>query len=107
MELLAPLQPAGTVTVTTIPMDGPEMAKYAGTYTNPPDRVDLTIREGKLYFHHGTQDADVTKIGDLRFSITPAGAGIAQTFALVPGPDGTIAFLHMGSRAFRRPPRAL
>ena len=106
LELLAPLQPAAPTTVTTIPMDAPEMVKYAGSYTNPPERIDLAIREGKLYVHRGTQDAEVTKIGDLRFSFTPAGAAAAQTFVLVPGPDGTIAFLHMSSRAFRKPPRA-
>ncbi len=106
LELLAPLQPAAATAVTTIPMDGSEMMKYAGTYTNPPARVDLALRDGKLYFRRGTQDTEVTKIGDLQFSITPVAGGAAQTFALVPGPDGTIAFLHMGSRAFRRPPRA-
>ena len=106
LELLAPLQPAAPASVTTIPMDAAEMMKYAGTYTNPPARVDLVLRDGKLYFRRGTEEAEVAKIGDLRFSITPAAGGTAQTFALVPGPDGTIAFLHMGSRAFRRPPRA-
>ena len=106
LELLAPLQSAGPAVVTTIPMDASELAKYAGSYTNPPERIDLAIRDGKLYFHRGTQDGEVTKVGDLRFSITPAGAAGAQTFVLVPGPDGTIAFLHMSSRAFKRPPRA-
>ncbi len=106
LELLAPLQPAAPLAATTIPMDASELMKYAGTYTNPPARVDLALRDGKLYFRRGTQEAEVTKIGDLQFSVTPAVGDAAQTFALVPGPDGTIAFLHMGSRAFRRSPRA-
>lgn len=79
--LQAPLQPAAPASTTPIAMDAAEMAKYAGSYTNPPARVDLAVRDGKLYFRRGS----------------------AQTFALVPGPDGTIAFLHTGSRAFKRP----
>jgi hypothetical protein len=54
------------------------------SYSNPPARVDLAVRDGKPYLRRGP----------------------AQTCALVPGPDGTIAFLHMGSRAFKRPTRA-
>jgi len=42
------------------------------------------------------------KVGDLRFPVTAAGAAPAQTFALVPGHDGAIAFLHTGSRAFKK-----
>lgn len=105
LELLAPLQPATPAVTTPIAMDPAEMAKYVASYINPPVRVDLAVREGKLYFRRGTQEAAVTKVGDLRFSITPAAGGPAQTFALVPGPDGAIAFLHMGSRAFKRPTR--
>jgi len=106
LELLAPLQPAAPAATPTIAMDAAEMAKYAGTFTNPPVRLDLAVREGKLYFRRGTQESEVTKIGDLRFSVAVAGGGPAQTFALVPGPDGTIAFLHMGSRAFKRATRS-
>ena len=44
------------------------------------------------------------KVGDLRFQVVPAGGSTPQRFALVPGPDGGIGFLHMGSRAFRKIP---
>jgi len=102
LELLAPLQPAVTETRTAIAMEATEVAKYAGSYTNPPQRIDLVAREGKLYFRSGAQENEATKIDDLRFSVTPPGGGTTQTFALVTGPDGTIAFLHMGSRAFKK-----
>jgi hypothetical protein len=47
----------------------------------------------------------VTKIGDLRFSFTPAAAATAQSFALAPaGPDGSVGFAPIGSRAFRKTP---
>ena len=78
------------------------MARYAGSYANPPQRVELSVRDGRLYFRRGADDSEVTKIDDLGFSLAAAGGAPAQRFALVPGPDGTIAFLHMGSRAFRK-----
>ena len=68
-------------------------------------RIDLAVREGKLYFRRGAQEAEATKVGDLRFAVTPpAPAATPQTFTLVPGPDGAIGFLHMGSRALKRIP---
>jgi CubicO group peptidase (beta-lactamase class C family) len=102
LEMLAPLQPATTPSTAPIAMDPGEMAKYAGSYVNPPARVDLVLRTGKLYFRRDGQEAEVTKIGDLRFSIVPAAGDTPQRFALVPGPDGAIGFLHMGSRAFKK-----
>ena len=105
LELLAPLQPAVPPSTAAIAMDAAEMARYTGSYTNPPQHVDLAIRDGKLYFRRGTQEGEVTKVGDLRFSVAFAG-GPAQTFALVPGPDGAIAFLHMGSRAMKKAAKA-
>ena len=100
------MQPAVPASTTPIAMDAAKMATYAGAYRNPPMRVDLAARDGRLYFRRGAEEGEVTKIRDLRFSLAAAGGGPAQTCALVPGPDGTIAFLHMGSRAFKRPTRA-
>jgi CubicO group peptidase (beta-lactamase class C family) len=102
LELLAPLQPAAPAPTMAIAMEPAELARYAGAYVNPPQRLELAVREGKLYFRRGVQEAEATKVGDLRFSIAPSGGGGAQTFALVPGSDGGIAFLHMGARAFKK-----
>ena len=97
--------PAVTLSMTPIAMEAAEMAKYAGSYTNPPARIDVTVREGKLYFRRGAQEDEATKVGDLRFAVTPPPpAGTPQTFTLVPGADGAIGFLHMGSRALKRIP---
>ena len=86
-------------------MDAAEVTKYAGSYVNPPARVDLILRDGRLYFRRDGQEAEATKVGDLRFAVTPAAPGATpQTFTLVPGPDGAIGFLHMGSRALKRVP---
>ena len=102
LELLAPLQPATPSATAPIAMDAAEMARYAGSYANPPQRLELSVRDGKLYFRRGADESEVTKIGDLVFTLAAAAGAPAQRFALVPGPDGTIAFLHIGSRAFRK-----
>jgi CubicO group peptidase (beta-lactamase class C family) len=102
LEMLAPLQPATTPPTAPIAMDAAEVTKYAGSYVNPPARVDLILRDGRLYFRRDGQEAEVTKVGDLRFQVAPAAGATPQRFVLVPGPDGAIAFLHMGSRAFKR-----
>ena len=104
LELLAPLQPAATPASTPIAMDGVEMAKYAGAYSNGPTRIDLVIRDGKLFFRRGGQEAEVVKTGPMRFSMTAPGASSAQTLALVPGADGGVVYLHTGSRALKKGP---
>jgi hypothetical protein len=102
LEMLAPLQPATTPPTAPIAMDAAEVTKYAGSYVNPPARVDLILRDGRLYFRRDGLETEVTKVGDLRFQVAPAAGATPQRFVLVPGPDGAIAFLHMGSRAFKR-----
>ena len=103
LELLAPLQPAAPVG-TPMAMDAAEMAKYAGAYFNGSTRIDLVVRDGKLFFRRGGQEAEVVKTGPLRFSMTAPGASSPQTLALVPGADGGIAYLHTGSRALKKGP---
>jgi hypothetical protein len=102
LELLAALPPSDPPSTTPIAMTTAELAKFAGVYVNPPVRIEVTTRDAKLYFRRGAQEAEIAKVGDLRFSMTLTPGGSAQTFALVPGADGAIAFLHIGSRAFRK-----
>ena len=102
LEQLAPLQPASPRATAAIAMDPSEMAKYAGVYVNPPMTFELAVRDGKLYLRRGGVDTEATKIGDLRFATVPAAGARPQEFALVPGPDGQMAFLHISSRALKR-----
>ena len=102
LELLVPLPPQEVASSTPIVMDASEMARYAGSFSNPPARAELAVREGKLYFRRGEQEGEVSKVGDLRFAVAVTADGSPQLFALVPGPDGAIAFLHMGGRAMKR-----
>ncbi len=103
LELVATLQAKVEAPSANIPMDAAEMVRYAGAYMNPPDRIELFVRDGALVLRRGTTETPVRKTGDLRFSAATAGAP-PRPFALVPGPDGQIAFLHISSRALRRMP---
>jgi CubicO group peptidase (beta-lactamase class C family) len=102
VELVASLQPATPRPTSQIEMDAGELARYAGSYTNGAQRVDLLARDGKLFFRRGSIEIEAVKTGELLFSITPPNGGAAQNFSLVPGAGGAIAFLHAGSRAFRK-----
>jgi len=105
LELTARLQPAASRPTARIAVDASELAKYAGVYTNPPARIELIARDGRLFVRRGTTESEATKIGDLRFLVAPAAPGATgQEFALVPGADGQIAFLHLSSRAFKKLP---
>jgi len=104
LELLATLQPTASHPTTPIAMDATEMAKYTGTYLNGANRIELLVRDGKLWLRQGAGERAATKIGDLRFAVEgPPGARPLE-FALVPGTDGQTAFLHIGSRALRKLP---
>jgi Beta-lactamase len=102
LELAASLQPATLRPTAPIVMDASELARYAGGYSNGTQRVDLLVREGKLLFRRGSTEIEAVKTGELWFSMTPPGSGAAQNFALVPGTGGAIAYLHAGSRAFKK-----
>jgi CubicO group peptidase (beta-lactamase class C family) len=101
LELLATLQPAAPRPTAPIATDAGELAKYAGVYANGSQQLALQVRDGKLMFRRGSTEMEAVKTGELRFSMTPPG-GTAQNFALVSGAGGTIAYLHVGSRAFRK-----
>ena len=102
LELVASLQPATPPPTAPIAMDAGELARYGGSYTNGTQRVELLARDGRLFFRRGSTEMEAMKTGELLFAMTPPTGGAAQNFALVPGAGGTIAYLHAGSRAFKR-----
>src|SRR5207248_11731325 len=60
---------------------------------------------GRAILSAWSAGAEATKVRDRRFAVTPPPpAATPQTFTLVPGADGAIGFLHMGSRALKRIP---
>ncbi|MGH6630460.1 MAG: hypothetical protein ACREB3_12075, partial [Burkholderiales bacterium] len=55
--------------------------------------------DGKLWFKGAGREAEVNKIGDMRFSTL---SQPSAEFALVAGANGRAEFLHLGGRTLSR-----
>ncbi|MGH9937246.1 MAG: hypothetical protein ACREAM_13450, partial [Blastocatellia bacterium] len=77
-----------------------EMAGYIGVYGDQPNRVEIAIKDGKLFLKVMGREAQVSKLGELRFLATLPSRTVE--FALVPGADGKAEFLHVGGRTHRK-----
>jgi CubicO group peptidase (beta-lactamase class C family) len=110
------LPPTGQMPVAApqiVPVTETEAANYVGTYSNERT-IQLFVQDGKLFMREeavpvlgsvtgGYNTAlPVTKVGDHFFSITPSGAAVPTTFALIAGNDGKAEFMHIGGRALKR-----
>lgn len=82
-------------------MNEAEMARYAGTYINRWP-IEILVRDGKLLFKQGGAELPVTKIGENRFVVTPAGAPQSQEFLIVSDANGRSAYLQMFLWVFKR-----
>ena len=90
-----------------------EMENYTGTYVNGALKIELLIRDGKLFRRESYPttieggpgrdfEATVTKVGTNRFAFTPPGETAPAEFVLVPGPSGRPEYLHSFMEAARR-----
>ena len=90
-----------------------EMENYVGTYVNGALKIDLLVRDGKLFrkeYYPTTIEggpgrdfeAPVTKVGTNRFAFTPPEETAPAEFVLVPGPGGRPKYLHSFMEAARR-----
>ena len=88
-----------------VPMTPAEMERAAGTYVNGALRIELLVRDGRLFrkeFYPTTVEegpgrdfeAPVTKVGANRFAFTPPGETTPAEFVLLPGPGGRPEYLH-------------
>jgi CubicO group peptidase (beta-lactamase class C family) len=114
MELSLPLGPRPRAPRRrALPMLPAEMESYTGTYVNGLLRVELFVRDGKLFrkdFYPPTveegpgrsYEAAVEKVGQNRFAFTPPGEAAPAEFLLVPGPGGRPEYLHSFMGAARR-----
>lgn len=103
MELMLPLGPAPSRTVTQVlPMSDEEMSSYLGTYSNE-DNVELVLKDHQLFLRERGSEMPVTKLQEHVFA---AGwpSPQAQVFTLLPGAGGRIEFLHRFGRALKRIP---
>jgi CubicO group peptidase (beta-lactamase class C family) len=114
LELSLPLEPKRQEPrKQVVPMTLAEMDNYAGTYVNGALKIELIVRDGKLFrkeFYPTTIEdgpgrdfeALVTKVGTNRFAFTLPGETIPAQFVLVPGPNGRPEYLHSFMEAARR-----
>ena len=96
-----------------LPMSLAEMESYAGTYVNGALKIELRVRDGKLFrkeFYPTTVEegpgrdfeAPVTKVGTNRFAFIVPGENAPAEFVLVPGPSDKPEYLHSFMGAARR-----
>lgn len=75
------------------------MTRYIGVFGAQSNRVEIMIKDGKLLFKGYGLEAQVIKLGESRFSVTPPSGSQAVEFAIAPGADGKAEFLCLGGRA--------
>lgn len=114
LELSLPLKPKlQEPRKQVMPMTLAEMENYTGTYVNGALKIELLVRDGKLFrkeFYPTTIEggpgrdfeAPVTKVGTNRFAFTPPEETAPAEFVLVPGPGGRPKYLHSFMEAARR-----
>lgn len=101
MELLLPLQPMdATPPPAAVVLPEEQLGTYAGTYANPPARVTVTLKEGKLHLQQMDAEREMAPLGEHRFRL--GGAGDPAQVVFTPGPDGRPRYLSRGGRAYRR-----
>jgi CubicO group peptidase (beta-lactamase class C family) len=102
-ETLLPVKPRQEVKPkTAIKIDEAETQKYVGQYFNPPDDIEIALKNGQLVFKQLGMELPITKIGEQRFQITPPAAGRPIELKMMTGEDGKVEFMYSSLRAFRK-----
>jgi CubicO group peptidase (beta-lactamase class C family) len=104
MELMLPLAAERQSKPEPRTMTEAEMTRYLGVYGDAPNRIEIVMKQGRLYLRRGSQEGAVNKIGDSRFSAMIQGDAPPIEFAIVTGTDGKAEFLQIGMRAMRKVP---
>lgn len=86
----------------TLAITAAEMNLLAGVYGEGADRVEITIKEGRLQYKRGKTEGRVEKRGDSRFMVALAADDAPLEFGVVRSGDGRAEFLVIGQRAVRR-----
>jgi CubicO group peptidase (beta-lactamase class C family) len=93
------VKPAATPARQPVPMTPPEMARYAGTYSNGRASIVLRLRDGKLVAATG---GEITKRGDHHFVRVATMDTPALEFTLVADSAGRVTHLTARGRAWRK-----
>lgn len=102
MELVLPLQKKVEKTVQPLPITETDLSRCVGIYTNPPVRIEIVGKDGKLFWKQGERELPMMKTQENRFSIFPPGVSKPQEIVLFFGTDGKVEYLHTSLRAFKR-----
>ena len=101
MELFLPLKPVADTKAASSIFTSIDLASLPGIYMQGANRIEITERDGKLFFKQGSAELPVEKLSDSRFVI--AGAQ-RREFVIVRGANGSVEYLHAGMRALARQP---
>jgi CubicO group peptidase (beta-lactamase class C family) len=102
MELALPFEAKVESQPQPIAMTEAEMARYIGVYGDKPNSIEIAIKDGKLLLKGMGIEAQVSKLGESRFSVTLPGGSRTVEFTLVPGGAGKAEFLFLGGRGRSR-----
>jgi CubicO group peptidase (beta-lactamase class C family) len=104
LELMLPLAPKEDFKASAAqPLSDAEMKRYVGTYEQPNRfKIEILIKEGKLFIKEFNNEMPLTKIGENRFAfnLPRAERPIEVYFKL--GRDDKPRFLHQFVWAFKR-----
>jgi CubicO group peptidase (beta-lactamase class C family) len=92
LELMLPLKPKTAAGRRVLEASAEDQRNYSGVYRNGDTRIEITVRDGRLWVRRGASESPLTKVGDARF--TQEGGG---SFVFVEG-----GYVHNGGRSFAR-----
>jgi CubicO group peptidase (beta-lactamase class C family) len=102
-ETVMPVKPRREVKPkTAIKIDEAESQKYVGQYFNPPDQIEIALKNGQLVFKQLNMELPISKIGEERFQIQPPAASWPLELKMVTGEDGKVEFMYSSMRAFKK-----
>ena len=87
---------------TASKIDQAEMQKYVGAYFNPPDEIEIVLKDGQLVFKQIGIELPMSKIGEQRFQIQPPTSPAPIELKMKTGEDGKIEFMYSALRAFKK-----
>lgn len=86
-----------------MPLTDADKTSWPGTYFHPPSqKVEIVLKEGKLFLRRGASELEIRKTGENRFTTSVPGSTQDQRYVLVSGKDGTITYLFTGGRAMKK-----
>ena len=97
MEIALPLEAPTRSTVAASTLTPADANAYVGTYSQGPRTMDVLIQDGKLMLKQNNRETPLVKFGDHEIGTENGGRWV-----VVRGANGTVEYLHAGSRSWRK-----